>query len=82
VLGCQPRHLQTAAASPTGPAAAAAAAAALCVQVLSWIDVCAGLSAKTLARGPCVTISVDAVHFFRCGKPACGGISRMELHRM
>ncbi|WIA38284.1 hypothetical protein OEZ86_001624 [Tetradesmus obliquus] len=34
-------------------------------QVLSWIDVCAGLSAKTLARGPCVTISVDAVHFFR-----------------
>jgi hypothetical protein len=36
-----------------------------CCQVLSWIDVCAGLSAKTLARGPCVTISVDAVHFFR-----------------
>lgn len=35
------------------------------LQVLSWIDVCAGLSAKTLARGPCVTISVDAVHFFR-----------------
>ncbi|GBF96246.1 acyl-coenzyme A thioesterase [Raphidocelis subcapitata] len=34
-------------------------------QVLSWIDVCAGLSAKTLARGPCVTISVDAVHFIR-----------------
>lgn len=34
-------------------------------QVLSWIDICAGLSAKTLARGPCVTISVDAVHFFR-----------------
>jgi hypothetical protein len=35
------------------------------LQVLSWIDVCAGLAAKTLARGPCVTISVDAVHFFR-----------------
>eukprot|EP00879_Flechtneria_rotunda_P009322 GHRR01009759.1.p1 GENE.GHRR01009759.1~~GHRR01009759.1.p1 ORF type:complete len:303 (+),score=139.31 GHRR01009759.1:711-1619(+) len=34
-------------------------------QVLSWIDICAGLSAKTLARGPCVTVSVDAVHFFR-----------------
>ena len=34
-------------------------------QVLSWIDVCAGLSAKTLARGPCVTVSVDAVHFIR-----------------
>jgi len=31
--------------------------------VLSWIDVCAGLAAKTLARGPCVTASVDAVHF-------------------
>lgn len=35
------------------------------VQVLSWIDVCAGLSAKTLAQGPCVTASVDAVHFLR-----------------
>ncbi len=34
-------------------------------QVLSWIDVCAGLSAKTLAQGPCVTASVDAVHFLR-----------------
>jgi len=33
--------------------------------VLSWIDICAGLSAKTLARGPCVTVSVDAVHFLR-----------------
>eukprot|EP00775_Hariotina_reticulata_P000987 gene987-1314_t len=39
-------------------------------QVLSWIDLCAGLSAKTLARGPCVTVSVDAVHFFR---PCCRG---------
>lgn len=35
------------------------------LQVLSWIDVCAGLAAKTLAHGPCVTVSVDAVHFFR-----------------
>jgi acyl-CoA hydrolase len=33
--------------------------------VLSWIDVCAGLAAKTLARGPCVTASVDAVHFLK-----------------
>ena len=33
--------------------------------MLSWIDVCAGLAAKTLARGPCVTASVDAVHFLR-----------------
>lgn len=33
--------------------------------VLSWIDICAGLAAKTLARGPCVTASVDAVHFLR-----------------
>jgi acyl-CoA thioesterase 11 len=35
------------------------------LQVLSWIDVCAGLAAKTLAHGPCVTVSVDAVHFFK-----------------
>ena len=33
--------------------------------VLSWIDICAGLAAKTYARGPCVTASVDAVHFLR-----------------
>lgn len=39
----------------------------LCLQVLSWIDVCAGMSAKTLAKAPCVTASVDAVHFLRCG---------------
>ena len=32
---------------------------------LSWIDICAGLAAKTLARGPVVTASVDAVHFLR-----------------
>jgi hypothetical protein len=37
-----------------------------CAQVLSWIDIAAGLAAKTLAHGPCVTVSVDAVHFFRC----------------
>ena len=34
-------------------------------QVLGWIDVCAGLAAKSVARGPCVTASVDAVHFLR-----------------
>lgn len=38
---------------------------ALLPQVLSWIDLCAGMSAKTLARGTCVTASVDAVHFLR-----------------
>lgn len=40
-------------------------------QVLSWIDLCAGLSAKTLARGPCVTASVDAVHFLRPCRLGC-----------
>lgn len=34
-------------------------------KVLSWIDVCAGMSAKSLARGPCVTASLDSVHFLR-----------------
>ncbi|EFN55951.1 hypothetical protein CHLNCDRAFT_14001, partial [Chlorella variabilis] len=33
--------------------------------VLSWVDICAGLAAKAFARGPCVTASVDAVHFLR-----------------
>ncbi|KAG2454835.1 hypothetical protein HYH02_000667 [Chlamydomonas schloesseri] len=40
-------------------------------QVLSWIDLCAGLSAKTLAQGPCVTASVDAVHFLRPCRLGC-----------
>ena len=35
------------------------------LQVLSWIDICAGLAAKTVARGPVVTASVDTVHFLR-----------------
>ena len=35
------------------------------LQVLSWIDICAGLAAKSVAGGPCVTASVDAVHFLR-----------------
>ena len=35
------------------------------MQVLSWIDICAGLAAKTVARGPVVTASVDTVHFLR-----------------
>ena len=40
--------------------------------MLSWIDVCAGLAAKMLSRGPCVTASVDAVHFLRpCHVRAC-----------
>lgn len=34
-------------------------------QVLSWIDICAGLAAKVVARGPVVTASVDSVHFLR-----------------
>jgi acyl-CoA thioesterase 11 len=29
------------------------------------VDICAGMSARSLARGPCVTASVDAVHFLR-----------------
>lgn len=33
------------------------------MQVLSWIDICAGLAAKSVAGGPCVTASVDSVHF-------------------
>ncbi|KAI3437872.1 hypothetical protein D9Q98_000318 [Chlorella vulgaris] len=33
--------------------------------VLSWIDVCAGLAAKMFSHGPCVTASVDGVHFLR-----------------
>ena len=33
--------------------------------MLSWIDICAGLAAKTVARGPVVTASVDTVHFLR-----------------
>lgn len=37
----------------------------LVLQVLSWIDICAGLAAKTVARGPVVTASVDSVHFLR-----------------
>ncbi len=51
-------------------------------QVLGWIDICAGLAAKTVARGPCVTASVDAVHFLKpcrvvsnaleqCNSPRC-----------
>ena len=31
--------------------------------MLSWIDICAGLAAKSVAGGPCVTASVDSVHF-------------------
>lgn len=34
-------------------------------QILSWIDICAGIAAKKLARGPCVTASVDSVQFLK-----------------
>jgi acyl-CoA thioesterase 11 len=35
------------------------------LQVLSWVDICAGLASKVVARGPCVTASVDSVHFLK-----------------
>ncbi|KAI9197473.1 HotDog domain-containing protein [Polychytrium aggregatum] len=31
--------------------------------ILSWVDICAGIAAKRHAVYPCVTASVDAVHF-------------------
>uniref|UniRef100_A0A061SI10 Acyl-CoA thioesteraes 11 n=1 Tax=Tetraselmis sp. GSL018 TaxID=582737 RepID=A0A061SI10_9CHLO len=34
-------------------------------KVLSWVDLCAGLSSSIAARGAVVTASVDAVHFVR-----------------
>jgi acyl-CoA thioesterase 11 len=30
---------------------------------MSWIDICAGIAAKTHTEQPCVTASVDAIHF-------------------
>ncbi|KAJ3091675.1 Acyl-coenzyme A thioesterase 11 [Quaeritorhiza haematococci] len=33
-------------------------------QVLAWIDICAAVAAKRHSSSPCVTASVDAVHFF------------------
>ena len=33
--------------------------------LMSWIDICAGIAAKTHSDTPCVTASVDAVHFLR-----------------
>eukprot|EP01135_Chromosphaera_perkinsii_P001765 Nk52_evm34s210 gene=Nk52_evmTU34s210 len=32
-------------------------------RVLAWIDICAGLASRHLAHYPCVTASVDNVHF-------------------
>ncbi|KAJ1556964.1 hypothetical protein HK096_009845, partial [Nowakowskiella sp. JEL0078] len=32
--------------------------------ILAWVDVCAGVSAKRHSGKPCVTASVDGVHFF------------------
>jgi acyl-CoA thioesterase 11 len=49
--------------------------------VLSWIDICAGLSAKTLARGPCVTVSVDAVSFLRPCTLGCVVIVAARVNR-
>eukprot|EP01137_Pigoraptor_chileana_P035660 Opistho-2@30044 len=39
-------------------------------QILAWIDICAGIAAKRLARRPCVTASVDDVCFMQ---PALAG---------
>lgn len=63
----QAKHLGQPAAASTdhGPGVLVLCCPVDVVEVLSWIDVCAGLAAKTLAHGPCVTVSVDAVHFFR-----------------
>ena len=51
------------------------------VQVLSWIDICAGLAAKTVARGPCVTASVDSVHFIRPVRKGSVAIIAAKVNR-
>ena len=50
--------------------------------VLSWIDVAAGLAAKTLARGPVVTASVDAVHFLRPARLGAVTITAAQVNRV
>ena len=50
--------------------------------VLSWIDVAAGLAAKTLARGPVVTASVDAVHFLRPARAGSVAIVAATVNRV
>lgn len=48
-------------------------------QVLGWIDICAGLAAKTAARGPCVTASVDAVHFLKPCRVVCRLLCQLSI---
>lgn len=50
--------------------------------VLSWIDVAAGLAAKTLARGPVVTASVDAVHFLRPARAGSVAVVAATVNRV
>ena len=49
-------------------------------QVLSWVDICAGLAAKMLARSPCVTASVDSVHFLRPCRCVHSSCTRPTAH--
>lgn len=49
--------------------------------VLSWIDVCAGIAARSLARAPCVTLSLDAVHFFRPCHANCIALVAAMINR-
>ncbi|GFH16871.1 thioesterase superfamily protein, partial [Haematococcus lacustris] len=65
---------QSIAAAPHGTAARGP-------EVLSWIDICAGMSAKTLARGPCVTAVVGAVHFLRPCRLGAVVIVAAMVHR-
>jgi len=32
-------------------------------QIMAWLDICAAVSAQRHARGPCVTASIDSIHF-------------------
>ncbi|GMH39377.1 hypothetical protein BSKO_07275 [Bryopsis sp. KO-2023] len=50
-------------------------------QVLSWIDICAGLAAKNAARAACVTASLDAVHFVRPCRAGCVAIICAMVNR-
>jgi acyl-CoA hydrolase len=36
--------------------------------VMSWIDITAGIAAKGLTKSPCVTASLDSIHFLRPAK--------------
>ncbi|KAJ9508666.1 hypothetical protein QJQ45_027960, partial [Haematococcus lacustris] len=79
-----PRPCLLSAAAPAGRCQAGAdgGLGRLCAaQVLSWIDICAGMSAKTLARGPCVTAVVGAVHFLRPCRLGAVVIVAAMVHR-